>query len=94
MKCKLGSLGSDNWNVKTINWKLGNGKLENWKRGNVKLENLTCEFWNWNFDNSKIPAPLNIPTPTPAPDHLLGGHNEHNGMSVEWAWGERMNLIS
>ena len=27
--------------------------------------------------------PLNIPTPTPAPDHLLGGHNELGGTSVE-----------
>ena len=39
------------------------------------------------------PVPLNRPTPTPAPDHLLGGHNELAGTSVEWAWGKRVIFL-
>ncbi len=35
------------------------------------------------FQVRESPIPLNILTPTPAPDHLLGGHNELGGTSVE-----------
>ena len=45
--------------------------------------------WLLYFQIRESQAPLNIPTPTPAPDHSLGGHNELNGTSVEWAWGKR-----
>ena len=44
------------------------------------------------FQVRESPAPLNIPTRTPAPDHLLGGHNELGGTSVEWAWGKRVSI--
>ena len=51
--------------------------------------------WNGNLPTflfSGKGIPLNIPTPTPAPDHLLGGHNELGGTSIEWAWGKRVSL--
>ena len=53
---------------------------------------LDDHFFNLS-DFHKATNPLKIPTPTPAPDHLLGGHNELSGTSVEWAWGKRVAKI-
>ena len=46
-----------------------------------KHEMEICQLFY--FQVRESPAPLNIPTPTPAPNHLLGGHNELGGKSVE-----------
>ena len=73
-KFNISTLKSSKWNVSTLS--IANLKVSKLKKSQLEMSTLKIR-------NLKIPSTLNMPTPTPAPDHLLGGHKELGGTSVE-----------